>query len=354
MGVTVDCPKDWLAVGESMSCTGTGKAVKGQYVNIGSVSAQTPLGGTLSDSDPSHYFGRSLLLLTSHLMVPYCPPNPDLCYMVNDRDNYQSGNAALFKYSFKSNLFEMVGRLGVNNVEAIVLSPDGKTLYGATNGVFGRIDTTPGVSNSFTPLNREGIGKGRGSLGIIDINDIDGLSFDPTDGKLYGAVRRGEGSDNQLDILVQINPNTGRLVNNAFGTGIDYLVIRTGSVGASDVDDIAIDPAGVLYGVGGNSSGGGGDNLVVIDKNTGAVKRYVALHFNGLPVQDMEGLTPYSRSALYGTTGIEFSEKRTAETLYRINKVSGESTPVIRLNKVFDNGYVPFDFEAISCFPVCR
>lgn len=57
-GVAVTCPKNALAVGESMTCTAAGAATAGQYANLGSVTADSA-GGSVSDSDPSHYFGSA-------------------------------------------------------------------------------------------------------------------------------------------------------------------------------------------------------------------------------------------------------------------------------------------------------
>lgn len=62
-GLTVACPVDALAPGQSFTCTASGTAAVGQYANVGSVTAQpvdgmgAPLGSTVSDTDPSHYFG---------------------------------------------------------------------------------------------------------------------------------------------------------------------------------------------------------------------------------------------------------------------------------------------------------
>ncbi|HEX5717842.1 MAG TPA: hypothetical protein VF179_16915 [Thermoanaerobaculia bacterium] len=58
-GVAVTCPKTTLAGGESMTCTGSGKAQACQYANLGTVTGKTPGGQTLTDSDPSHYFGKT-------------------------------------------------------------------------------------------------------------------------------------------------------------------------------------------------------------------------------------------------------------------------------------------------------
>lgn len=54
--VVVSCPKATLAIGESMTCTGSGVAVAGQYRNVGKVTANSSL-GQFTHSDPSHYFG---------------------------------------------------------------------------------------------------------------------------------------------------------------------------------------------------------------------------------------------------------------------------------------------------------
>jgi hypothetical protein len=56
-GVTVACGQTALAAGQSMTCTGSGLAMLGQYRNVGSVTANWS-GGQVTDSDPSHYFGR--------------------------------------------------------------------------------------------------------------------------------------------------------------------------------------------------------------------------------------------------------------------------------------------------------
>jgi hypothetical protein len=55
--VAVTCPSTLLAVGQSMTCTGAGVATAGQYRNVGTVTANSA-SGTVTDSDPSHYFGQ--------------------------------------------------------------------------------------------------------------------------------------------------------------------------------------------------------------------------------------------------------------------------------------------------------
>jgi hypothetical protein len=55
--VTVTCPGTTLAAGQSMTCTGSGTAVEGQYRNVGTVTANSA-SGSVTDADPSHYLGR--------------------------------------------------------------------------------------------------------------------------------------------------------------------------------------------------------------------------------------------------------------------------------------------------------
>ncbi|HSK75421.1 MAG TPA: hypothetical protein VLQ45_03105 [Thermoanaerobaculia bacterium] len=56
-GLTVTCPKTALQPGESMTCTATGKAVTGQYTNIGTATGQPEHGPAVTSTDPSCYFG---------------------------------------------------------------------------------------------------------------------------------------------------------------------------------------------------------------------------------------------------------------------------------------------------------
>jgi hypothetical protein len=62
-GVVVNCGgQTTLTPGGSMTCTGSGVAVAGQYRNVGSATATWTVGpatGTVTDSDPSNYYGRS-------------------------------------------------------------------------------------------------------------------------------------------------------------------------------------------------------------------------------------------------------------------------------------------------------
>jgi hypothetical protein len=61
-GVVVSCPETTLLSGASMTCTASGTVEPGQYSNLGSVLAMLPDESVTADSDPSHYFGQTLVL----------------------------------------------------------------------------------------------------------------------------------------------------------------------------------------------------------------------------------------------------------------------------------------------------
>ena len=362
----IHCPDDGntdnrittLPIGVSVVCTAEGEVEKGGYVNIGSVVGTPPEGPDVTDTDQSHYFGQFFFWpMFMPAFVSPCQPIPDFCYMIADGDNEGSNDAPMFKYTFEGNKLELVNRLGVADVESIVISLDGRTVYATDNGVFGTIDETAGIEDAFTPVDptARDAGVGRGALGLLRIEDIDGLAFDPKSGILFGSDRLADGvAGGQQDLLIQLNPETGKIIPNAFGAGIDYVVIDAAAVGASDIDDLAIDTFGTIYGIAGTSGGGGLNNhLVIIDRMTGAVTDQGPLHFASDQIQDMEGLTLYNNKTLFGTTGTEFVGTNTANSLYKIDKASGVTTFVSRLDKNFD-GLVPRDFEAIECLPICK
>ena len=54
-GVVVDCPQATLGAGQAMTCTASGEAITGQYINVGLARGTPPVGSWVSDTDPSHY-----------------------------------------------------------------------------------------------------------------------------------------------------------------------------------------------------------------------------------------------------------------------------------------------------------
>lgn len=57
----VTCPSTELGPGEDMTCTVSGTAAVGQYVNVATMTAMSDEGEALTDSDTSHYLGVNLV-----------------------------------------------------------------------------------------------------------------------------------------------------------------------------------------------------------------------------------------------------------------------------------------------------
>jgi hypothetical protein len=56
-GVAVACPKTVLAPGESMTCTGSGTAIAGQYTKVGTATGNPPVGPVVTATDAANYYG---------------------------------------------------------------------------------------------------------------------------------------------------------------------------------------------------------------------------------------------------------------------------------------------------------
>ncbi|MFZ5365172.1 MAG: peptidoglycan-binding protein [Patescibacteria group bacterium] len=187
----------------------------------------------------------------------------------------------------------LLGNLGAANVEAIVYDYNTQTLYGANAGQLGTINQSTGA---FSALPNP-IGSGNGSLGVLAFNDVDGLAFDPWTSVLYGTVRRDPGKD----LLIKINPATGARIANAFGTGVDYVVIDETGV-FDDVDDISINPLDDKMYTIGNQGHLTEDQLLIINKLTGAIS--VQANFGIIPGYDIEGMAFSSDGRMWGTRGV--------------------------------------------------
>lgn len=168
------------------------------------------------------------------------------CFLVADSGGGAGGNdllAHLDKTASSTDIPIGPG-LGTDAVEAIAYRLSTGVLYGANASQLGVIDVKTGA---FTATSSP-FGTGSGSVGNLAFSDVDGLSFDPTTGVLYGSHRRGSADD----VLLQIDPATGAHVDGAFG-GDDYVVIgSTAVVGLGDIDDIAVDLDGQMYAIANN------------------------------------------------------------------------------------------------------
>ncbi len=230
-----------------------------------------------------------------------------------------------------------VGFTGTFDIEALAYWPNSRTLYAANGGVLVRLEWM--TDGRFTAIGA-GIGSVNGPLGSISVTDVDGLAFDPTTSPplLFGSVRRANEGEN--DLLIRIDTNTGQRVANAFGAGVDYLVVQnaitSGGAVCSDVEDLAFDPLdGSLFAL--QSDGGEHALLTRINPWDGGV---IVVGPPG--VDDAEGLTFDLEGNLFLSTGKNARNLAQRDGLYSVDKISGAATNRRAATKE--------DIEGISCF----
>ncbi|MEM7391480.1 MAG: SdrD B-like domain-containing protein, partial [Verrucomicrobiota bacterium] len=277
---------------------------------------------------------------------PFCGQ----CILVADAGGDGGGNDRLTILD-TNNVESTIGAgTGTDNIEAMAIDPcmSNVTVWASNDrgagqpADIGTIDLTTGVYNPTSILDPIVNGLIGGVPTAVLPRDIDGLSFDPFTCILYGSIRQPGAND----LLIQLDINTGLVISNAFGLGMDYVEIPgTNFLGfpLNDIDDIAVDPEdGQMYGI--LNGGGATDVLVRIDKTDGS------LQVVGLPFgpNDMEGLSFNNDGQLFSTTG---NNGNPGDSIFFIDKTLGVTTSVINLDVPTDDGS---DYEAndcLSCWP---
>jgi|GEM_PF-7025216 len=296
----------------------------------------------------------------------YVPPM--FCYAVADEILGDGFRDTLVRINRADGTSQVVGETGTASMEAAAFVPvdvGGTTqlvLFAFANpanpnttsaNTLGRIDLTTGV---WTALPNS-IGSGTDADGtpfdFTMFGDIDGLAYDVQRNVLW-ATQRNVG-DGTPDFLLQIDPSTGRLVEDAFGTDIDWVAVPLATDPAfqtaffmlpyDDIDDIAVNPLnGRIYII--NNKGGTGGGLVELSPD-GMVLEYIGL-FTGTTsadgiVDDMEGLSFSSDGRLHGSTGNNGPDEVDLKRLFVIDPATAAATLVGR----FPDDV--FDFEAVAC-----
>ena len=136
------------------------------------------------------------------------------------------------------------------------------------------------------------------------LEGVDGLSFDPLEGALYG-VQRGA--------LVQIDPNVGELIEGAFGAGQDRVVLG-GLAQGERVRDLAIDPLdGQVFGAVESDERHAG-RLIRIGRATGSTVEVGAL------------VNPIDTIAM-DSHGVLWAASTGGQRLFKVNKDTGRLSP---------------------------
>ena len=262
----------------------------------------------------------------------YADDAAEFCYAVADNDGLNQSADVLVTFNRTTGIAKEIGSTGTMHIEAVAFNPESSGLYAADEDQLGVLDL---VNGTFVALSNK-FGSGQGSEGTVVFDDVDGLTFDMDSNVLYGTQRDIQ----QKDILFKINPVTGERIANAFGEGIDYVVISGPELDVvHNVDDIASDPTtGQLY-ASVNIHGQQG-YLVVINTTTGIATPVGSIQTaDGETVRDIEGLGFAANGELYGSTGNKNSSQ---SYLYQLDKATASATLV----GPFDSNR---DFEALDC-----
>jgi len=272
--------------------------------------------------------GQSWVLASAVNIDSECIPpppsnNPTGCYAIA-----QSSSGKLFDWQSTGGA-NIIGTLGRQEVETMSLNYDGSIIYAIDGNEFGTVSKIDGSFQGYgfaVDMN----GSMSGSNGSQSASDIDGLAINSNTGLLFATVRKSSN-----DLLIVIDPGTGKYVPDAFGNNVDYRVM-TGAL--EDIDDIAYNPNDdQIYGISTVSGGGDDDVVVRVNVTTGAVTVV-----STLPTCDIEGLTFNDAGELYGTTGYNCTESQ-RNRLFKIDYSSSNGSVEELLM------YSVSDVEAVTC-----
>ncbi len=227
--------------------------------------------------------------------------DPDVFYFVAD------GNDRLYSVDRTDGTVVNIGATGVSNIEAIAYYPipGANQLFAANGGEFGSLNISTGAYSSISDI--DATGDMNGALGAQSIDDVDAMMLDGQTFIIWAAQRNSPN-----DLLFQIDPTTGQIIRDAFGSGIDYIVVSGPGINV-DVDDLAVSPkTGRMYAS--NNDGGSSDNLVEINKYNATYSVITAIGED-----DVEGLAFHNDGTLYGSEG-------DTDRMSEINLTTGATT----------------------------
>jgi len=250
----------------------------------------------------------------------------------------------LFKYNAASNEWTEVGITGGTQIKAIAIDPVTDIIYATDEGTFGTIDSNTGL---FTPIGEVGIGNG--DAGLIELNDVKGLTYDPINQIMYGTHRVPSGGPGTNDLLFQIDVANGQVVSGAMldakNNSVDYAIIPEvfyASLGSDiyDVGDIAYNSyTGQLFA---NQTQYGFSTITELNPMNGKVEAIIL----ALTDNDVEGIGFTYIGELYGTIGDNAYDVETRNSFIFIDL----QTACTKTLNFIDPTDQHTNFEAFDCF----
>lgn len=221
-GVIVSCPGTALAAGESVTCTGSGVVQAGQYANVGTATATLPLGGTVSVSDPSHYFGVLLALeKATNGFDADSPPGPSLAV----------GTPVSWTYVVTNASTDTLTAVDVTDDQGVTVSCPGTTLGAGASmtctasgvaqaGQYANIGTAIATHPTEGDLAASDLSHYFGQTAILDFGD----ALDPT----YPTLFASNGARHVLGSGVFLGACVDSEVEGAAAAGADGDDLATG------------------------------------------------------------------------------------------------------------------------------
>ena len=235
---------------------------------------------------------------------------------------------SLIKLNKSNGTETTVGTIGVDRVQAIAMNGTADTIYAARPGQLGILT----FDNTMLVALPQPFGTGSGALGNIDFIEVEGLSFDLGDNTLFASVKVAEP---EQDILIKVDPKTGAFIPDAFGAGLDYVIIAGPGV-FSIIEDIAVNPIdGQMYGLAREELGN--DRLIRINKEDGTSEVVGPAGINVL-----EGLGFDIKGNLYATPGFNTT---LPSRFFRMDLTSGQAITIGELT-------FSVDYESCDCLYV--
>ena len=155
-----------------------------------------------------------------------------------------------------------------------------------------------------------------GALGNKSISDFDAMSVD-VNGNIWAGT-----SSNDPCLLVVLDPSTGNVKENFFGSNVDYLVVNNALYSALRFDAMAFDPVTNDLYANMNGTSQNYDYLFKINTTNGAIE--LVRQFN--TISDVEGMAFDAVGDLYVVTGSNASSFSDDNKLWKVDLINGEVT----------------------------
>jgi hypothetical protein len=284
------------------------------------------------------------------------------CYVVaNDHLGLRDARDRLVAVNRFTGAVTDIGITGTEEVEGLTMALDGSVLYTVEDahvGLFGTIDMQTGV---FTQIG-EGVATienpaSHPVLGTDTLKDPDALDIDRQTGILW-AIHFHRGPENPRDLLYQIDMENGTVVRDAFGPGLDYVMIDKSSLPGPDtyrkIEALAIHPTEGTFYVMAQADETYRSYLARIDFDTldseqGTVSIVPVAQItdqNGDMLRDVEGLSFVGDGRLYATTSDNSNHDDYHDSLWELDPDTGSARQIVS----FRNHFEYMDYESVACY----